>query len=406
MSKIDHTDSDLPVPQAFPEGDLVEAFELDAGGPGASPAGAEAPDIVIQKIDSPDEEAPRRAMITVRRRKPDTRLDKFLHSRFPKVSRTTIQRLIKQGDIVVNGRPTKNSYEMEGGDVIEITFPPPPVYDVAPEDIPLDILYEDDFVLALNKPAGIIVHPATRTQGGTIANALAFYCKSLSKTDDPFRPGIVHRLDKNTTGVMIIAKTDEAHWRLSQQFEDRTTQKIYLAIVHGTPDFDEDVIDVPIGQHPTVHDRYVATGFAERLGGKFEKKLSKSAVTRYRVMKRIRGYSLVELTPKTGRTHQLRIHMSHIKHPIVGDPFYGGRHLSVRQVTGRPEDPGEPCFTRQMLHAWRLTVTHPIHGKPLTVEAPLAADMVHLLELLGADAGDLMQKARERSARTLSKGEG
>jgi 23S rRNA pseudouridine1911/1915/1917 synthase len=157
-----------------------------------------------------------------------------------------------------------------------------------------------------------------------------------------------------------------------------------MAIVHGEPEFDEDVIDVPIGQHPTVHDRYVATGFAERMGGKFEKKLSKSAVTRYRVVKRLRGFALVELHPKTGRTHQLRIHMSHIRHPIVGDPFYGGRHVSIRQVTGRTTDPDEPRFTRQLLHAWRLTVTHPIKQTPLSLEAPLPADMREFLVLLGA----------------------
>ncbi|HKQ46804.1 MAG TPA: RluA family pseudouridine synthase [Phycisphaerae bacterium] len=387
------TDDDvLRADDTAPAGeDLLAEFQLDGlPAPSSAPPTSHLPhptsDIdedPIQRLDTPDEGEPRRAVIHIRRKLPGRRLDKYLMARFPRVSRTTLQRLIKQGDIVVNSLPTKKSYEVEFGDIIEITFPPPPIYDVAPEDIPLDIIYEDDYVLALNKPAGIIVHPATRTQGGTIANALAFYCQTLAKTDDPFRPGIVHRLDKNTTGIMIIAKTDEAHWRLSKQFEDRTTQKIYIAIVHGEPEFDEDVIDVPIGQHPVVHDRYVATGFAERLGGKFEKKLSKSAITRYRVIKRIRGYSLVELHPKTGRTHQLRIHMSHIRHPIVGDPFYGGRHVSVRQVTGRTTDDDTPRWTRQLLHAWRLTVTHPIKQTPLSLEAPLATDMKQFLELLG-----------------------
>ena len=371
------------------EGDLAEAFGLEdaaAAAPSArAPASVDDAEEPLVRVESADEEedAPRRAVIHIRRKLPGRRLDKYLMARFPRVSRTTLQKLIKQGDITLNGRPTKKSYEVEDGDIIEIAFPPPPVYDVAPEPIPLDIVYEDDYLLALNKQAGIIVHPASRTQGGTIANGLAHYCQSLAKTDDPFRPGIVHRLDKNTTGIMIVAKTDEAHWRLSLQFEERKTEKVYLAFVHGAPEFDEDIIDVPIGQHPTVHDRYVATGFAERLGGKFEKKLSKSAITRYRVLKRIRGYSVVELYPKTGRTHQLRIHMSHIGHPIVGDPFYGGRHVSRHQVSGRPEDGAEPYFRRQLLHASRLTVTHPIHQKPLTVHAPLAADMQEFLRLLG-----------------------
>ena len=338
-------------------------------------------DATIQRTDSPDDPRPRLRLV-IHSRLPGRRLDKYLHGRFRKLSRTTLQRMIKRGDILANGRPTKNSYEVENGDVIDLTMPVPEPYDVTPENIPLDIVYEDDFVLAVNKRVGMIVHPASRTQHGTIANGLAYYCTSLAKTDDPFRPGIVHRLDKNTSGILIVAKTDEAHWRLAMQFEQRTVQKMYLAVVHGNPEFDEDVIDVPIGQHPTVHDRYIATGFAERLGGKFQKKLSKEAVTRYRVAERFSGYSLIELYPKTGRTHQLRIHMSHVRHPIVGDPFYGGRHVSMRQVTGRPEDPEEPRFTRQMLHAWRLTVTHPIHQQPLVLEAPLAADMVELLELL------------------------
>jgi len=343
-------------------------------------------EISIKRTDPRDEDEPRRVQLVIRRRLPGRRLDKYLHGRFRKLSRTTIQRMIKQGDITVNDRPTKNSYEMESGDVIDITMPAPRPYEVIPENIPLDIVYEDDFVLAINKPVGIVVHPASRTQTGTIANALAYYCKSLAKTDDPFRPGIVHRLDKNTTGIMIVAKTDEAHWRLALQFEQRKTQKTYVAIVHGNPEFDEDVIDVPIGQHPTVHDRYVATGFAERMGGKFEKKLFKEAVTRYKVAERFSSYSLVELFPKTGRTHQLRIHMSHIRHPVVGDPFYGGRHISIRQATGRPDDPDEPRFTRQLLHARRLIVTHPIHETPLELEAPMPADLQELLDLLRAHA--------------------
>ncbi len=275
---------------------------------------------------------------------------------------------------------------MDAGDVVDIVLPPPEPYEVQPEDIPLDILYEDDFVLALNKRTGIIIHPARRSQGGTIANALAYYAKSLSHGEDPFRPGIVHRLDKNTTGVLIVAKTDEAHWRLALQFEQRTTQKTYLAVVHGEPEFDEDVIDAAIGQHPTVHDRYIATGFAERMGGRFARKLGKSAITRYRVEERFGGFSLVRLFPKTGRTHQIRIHMSHIGHPIVGDPFYGGRHVSRRQVTGRPDESDEPAFTRQMLHAHRLVVQHPIRGTPLELEAPLPPDLSELLSLLRSGA--------------------
>ncbi len=244
-----------------------------------------------------------RARIVIRRKMPGKRLDKYLNGRFRKISRTVIQRQIKRGEITVNGKPTKNSYEMDAGDVIDIVFPSPEPYEVVPQDIPLDIVYEDDFVLAINKPADMIAHPARRSQMGTVANAVAFHSSSLANTGGPFRPGIVHRLDKNTTGVMIVAKTNEAHWRLALQFERRETEKVYLAIVHGEPEFDEDVINVPIGQHPTVHDRYVATGFAERLSAKFAKKLSKEAVTRYCVRHRFGGFSLVELFPRrAGRT--------------------------------------------------------------------------------------------------------
>jgi 23S rRNA pseudouridine1911/1915/1917 synthase len=355
---------------------------------------------VVEQNENEDPQSPQHVRLIIRRKLPGRRLDKYLHGRFRKLSRTNIQHLIKQGDITVNGRPTKNSYEMNEGDVIDVTMPPPRPYRVTPENIPLDIVYEDEFVVAINKPTGIIAHPANRTQTGTVANAMAHHCAELARTGDPCRPGIVHRLDKNTTGVMIIAKTDEAHWRLSLQFEQRKTQKVYLGIVHGNPTFDEDVIDVPIGQHPTVHDRYIATGFAERMGGKFAKKLFKEAVTRYRVVERFSQYSLVELLPKTGRTHQLRIHMSHIRHPIVGDPFYGGRCVSIRQVTGRPEDPDEPHFTRQLLHAHRLTVTHPIKETPLVLEAPLPPDMQKLLDLLREHARPMPPDARRPPRRS------
>lgn len=320
--------------------------------------------------------------LKLRRKLPGRRLDKYLNGRFKRLSRTAIQRLIKQGSITVNGKPTKPSYEMEGGDIIDLVIPPPEPYEVIPENIPLEVIHEDEWVLAINKPIGIICHPARSTQKGTIANALAYYCRSLSHGEDPFRPGIVHRLDKNTSGVMIVAKSDEAHWRLALQFERRTTQKTYVAIVHGEIDRDEDVIDVPIGQHATVHDRYVVTGIAEKLGGRFEKSLGKEAVTHYHVVERFNGFTLVELKPKTGRTHQLRVHLSYIGHAIVGDPFYGGRHVSVRDLSGRPDDSSEPFFRRQALHAWRLEVMHPITEKPLVITAPMPADMQQVYDLL------------------------
>lgn len=376
---MDMAENEIPLEA---DGDEDAWDETESPDPvSAVEAGLDDEDVVERFRPATDTE-PRRARIVIARKLPGRRLDKYLHGRFRRISRSVIQRQIKRGEITVNGKPTKNSYEMEAGDVVEMSFPAPEPYEVTPENIPLDIVYEDDYVIAVNKPLGMIVHPARREQRGTVANALAYYSSSLAKTDDPFRPGIVHRLDKNTTGIMIVAKTDEAHWRLALQFERRETEKVYQAIVHGSPEFDENVIDVPIGQHPTVHDRYIATGFAERMGGKFEKKLFKEAVTRYKVLERYAGFSYVELYPKTGRTHQLRIHMSHIRHAIVGDPFYGGRNISLRHVTGLPSDSDELRWKRQMLHAHRLKVTHPIHGTPLELVAPLPPDMQELLEAL------------------------
>ncbi len=393
--RLEPGDASVPASEDADASREDELFDDDA----ESDALADDDEIVIRRTDPQDDGGQRHVRLVIRRKLPGHRLDKYLHGRFRKVSRTIIQRLIKKGEITVNGKPTKASYEMEGGDVVDLHFPPPEPYEVTPEDIPLDIVYEDDFVLAVNKAVGMIVHPATRTQRGTVANALAHYSSRLAKTDNPFRPGIVHRLDKNTSGIMIVAKTEEAHWRLALQFEKRTTQKTYTAVVHGNPEYDEDIINVPIGRHPTVYDRYIATGFAERMGAKFEKKLSKEAVTRYQVIERFVGFSLVELFPKTGRTHQLRIHMSHIRHPIVGDPFYGGRHLSIRDITGRPDDPSEPRFTRQMLHAHRLIVQHPIYEKPLELEAPLATDMRELIDLLRAHGRDVSRRGPNRPQR-------
>jgi 23S rRNA pseudouridine1911/1915/1917 synthase len=299
------------------------------------------------------------------------------------MGRTLIQRLIKQGDITVNSKPTKSSYEPDADDVIDVVIPPIEPWDVIPEEIPLNILFEDDYLLVLNKQAGIICHPAHSAQTGTLANGLAHYAESLSRGDDPFRPGIVHRLDKNTTGVMVVAKTDEAHWRISMQFEKRTVRKTYLGIVEGEPELDEDVIDKPLAAHPSIKDRYMVPGLRHR------PELQKQAVTRYRVAERFRGFALVELSPKTGRTHQLRVHMSYIGHPMLGDVQYGGHPFSEHDLTGSGST--EPLIPHQSLHALRLRFMHPISEQPVEFEAPLPDNILRVLELLrrhrSADAG-------------------
>lgn len=328
-----------------------------------------------------DEDQAERVRIRIRKRLPGRRLDKYLHGRFPRLSRTTIQRLIKQGAITVNGQPTKASYEMNDADVIELVIPPPEPREIVPEPIPLDIVYEDEHLLAINKQAGIICHPARGDQTGTLVNGLAYYAGSLSHGEDPFRPGIVHRLDKNTTGIMLVAKTDEAHWRLSLQFERRTVQKTYIALVHGEPQLDGDTIDAPIGVHPVVREKFAVMVRENKID------IAKSAVTHYEVAERFGDYALVKLFPRTGRTHQLRVHMSHTRHPIVGDLMYGGRALSEFDLSGDPAAPVEPLFAHQALHAWRIAFRHPILETRMELETPFPPKFKRAVELLRARAG-------------------
>lgn len=307
----------------------------------------------------------------------ESRLDVYLHNRHPRISRTVLQRYIKEGQVTVNGRPTKASYEPAAGDSIEIVLPPPPPSEVVPENIPLDIIYEDEWMLAINKSVGIICHPARATQTGTVANAVAFHAAGLSHGDDPFRPGIMHRLDKNTTGVMLIAKCDEAHWRIAMQFEQRTIRKEYFAICEGKFALDADIINKPLAPHPETTQRMIPAGINPPRQAMF-----KEAVTQYRVNTRYRGFTTVDLFPRTGRTHQLRVHMSTIGHPIVGDKLYGGRPVSEHDLAGRGSD--RPLIEHQALHARRLQLVHPILEKPLVLEAPLPPLLTGILELLDA----------------------
>lgn len=336
----------------------------------------------------------------------DRRVDQYVVDRVGYLTRNAVQDLIDEGLLTVNGRRTKASYRPKQGDVVAVVAPPPRAETIEPEDIPLEIVYEDDYILAINKQTGLIVHPARGVWNGTLVNALIHYGKvhghSFSKVNGPWRPGILHRLDRNTTGVMLVAKTDEAHWRLARQFELRTIQKTYLAISHGVPELTEDVIDLPIGR-----DKFIREKMAVR---KIESG-AKSAVTRYQVLEAIdhiagdshalqltsgqhaadhrkpmpaERFSLIKLFPKTGRTHQLRVHLSHQGHPIVGDTLYGGKVVeSTREPFGSPELPY--LFQRQALHAYEITFTHPITLKPMTLGAPLRDDILKLYRLLKSD---------------------
>jgi 23S rRNA pseudouridine1911/1915/1917 synthase len=320
------------------------------------------------------------------------RIDQYLVDRIGYLSRAGVQRVIADGLVTVNGRIIKASYHPRDGDEIDMVAPPKPVSELVPEPIPLDILYEDEDFLALNKQADLIIHPARGRWTGTLVNGLVHYGKKWSLAGGNWRPGILHRLDRNTTGVMLVAKSEEAHWRLARQFENRTIQKTYLAVCHGVPELLADVIDRPIGQ-----DRYVREKQAVRKvesGGK-------PAVTRYEVQEAFQTpaglelaesehasdrklphpperFSFIKLTPKTGRTHQLRVHMSAIGHPMVADTMYGGR------IFRAPAGPGAAPFefARQALHAAEITFVHPITLKMMTIQAPLPSDMTQLISTL------------------------
>jgi 23S rRNA pseudouridine1911/1915/1917 synthase len=301
----------------------------------------------------------------------ERRLDKYLHSRFSDLSRRFIQNAIKAGSVQVNGKIAKQSSKLNPGDKIDLTLPRQPSKEILPEDIPLDIIYEDSCLIILNKQPGILVHPARGNTHGTLVNALAFYSDKLSSGLGEFRPGIVHRLDKNTTGVMVVAKDDTTQWRVAKQFERRQVNKNYLAIVHGTPELTADRIKVPLGIHPRMREKYA-----------IRPDTGKEAITFYEVLESFRGFSLLKLTPKTGRTHQIRVHLLYIKHPIVADDMYGGRVVYPWQLADAEPAVQEPVISRVALHAHTLEFRHPKTDEMVKFEAPLPEDMQNLLDML------------------------
>lgn len=335
-------------------------------------------DEIIEQPATADETSARHVALRIRRKLPGRRIDKYLQGRFPHLSRAAVQRYIKDGTIKVNGRPTKASYEMCTGDLVEMTIPEPTPLEVIPQEMPIEVVYEDEYIIAVNKRAGVVCHPAHAEQTGTLVNGLVHYAMqkagTLSHGSAPYRPGVIHRLDKNTTGVMLIAKQDEAHWRLALQFEHRSVQKTYLAVVHGEIPLDGDTIDAPIGVHPVVREKFAVLVLENKIN------IAKNAVTAYEVAERFKGYTLVKLLPKTGRTHQLRVHMSYIGFPIVGDKMYGGRAISEHTIA----DSGSttPIFEFQALHAWRLRVKHPISEQYMEFEAPFHDAFKQLMNLL------------------------
>lgn len=292
--------------------------------------------------------------------KPEARLDAWLAEAVPEHSRSRWQSLIKNGRVTVNGAPCKANQKIRAGDRAEWSVPEATPAEPQAEDIGLNILYEDRNMIVINKPAGLVVHPAVGNETGTLVNALLHHCKDLTGIGGEKRPGIVHRLDKDTSGVMVIAKNEAAMNEISRQFKERETEKEYTAIIRGVPVPPRGTVETTIGRHP-VHRKKMAVNVRN----------GREAVSHYEVIERFTGAALIRIKIETGRTHQIRVHMAHIKHPVIGDGVYG-RTFHIKAP-------------RQMLHAAKLSLNHPKTGRRLTFEAPLPEDMEGLLRALRAD---------------------
>lgn len=284
------------------------------------------------------------------------RLDKFI--KIDDMPRSQIQKLIDEGNATVNGAPAKSSYKVKCGDCVVLSVPEPEVLDIKAENIPLDIVYEDEHLLVINKPQGMVVHPAPGNYEGTLVNALMYHCKdSLSGINGVMRPGIVHRIDKDTSGLLLVAKTNEAHLSLSKQIQEKTAKRHYVCVVCGILKTKKGIIDAPIGRHPT-----------NRLKMAVTPNNSKEAVTHFEVIEHLNNATYVACDLETGRTHQIRVHMLYIGHPIVGDPLYLNKNSYG--------------LNGQALHAQRINFVHPITGKEMEFTAPLPEYFNNLLDEL------------------------
>jgi 23S rRNA pseudouridine1911/1915/1917 synthase len=300
------------------------------------------------------------------------RLDRYLSEALPDVSRSRAQKLIEQGQIRVNEQVcTSKKVMVQVGDRIHITMPDAQPLDLQAENIPLEILYEDDHFLIINKPVGLVVHPAPGHEGGTLVNALLAHCDHLAGIGGVQRPGIVHRLDKDTSGAIAVAKTDQAHQHLQAQLKAKTARRDYLAVVYGAPAAQSGTINLPIGRH--LVDRKKMAIIPEEKGGRH-------AVTHWQVKERLGNYTIMQFALETGRTHQIRVHSAKMGHPIVGDPVYSaGRAVGVK-------------LAGQALHAWRLQLEHPVTGTTIAVTAPIPTTFLTLVDIL-----------RRRNSSTISR---
>ncbi len=299
-----------------------------------------------------------------------TRLDSFIASHLAEISRTRIQRAIEDGDVLVNQHVAKSSYRLHVGDHIEIDLPEPPPVDLIAEPIPINVVYEDDDLIVVDKPGGMVVHPGAGVDSGTLANALVYHFNSLSGVAGRIRPGIVHRIDKDTSGLLVVAKNDVAHEKLSDQFRDRKVFKRYTALVYGRVTNDLGAIEARLGRSPHNRTRMsVLKGDAGR-----------AAHTIYEVATRYQEFTLLNVQIKTGRTHQIRVHLAHIGHPVVGDSTYGGgRENSIRNTATRR---AIQSLDRHFLHSTELKFEHPRTGDSLEFRSPLAAELTAFLAII------------------------
>jgi 23S rRNA pseudouridine1911/1915/1917 synthase len=379
------------------------------------PGGKVDPEAIRRAMDAAEaaDEAPALPRITFTVKKDiQTRLDKYLTSRITFMSRNQLQKLIEGGGAVVNARPAKPSSKIQRGDTIEVVVPPPPDKGIRPEQIPLDVLFEDEHLIVLNKQPDIIVHPARSELSGTMINALTWHFQNVSKSggalsavgEEFARPGVVHRLDRHTSGCIVFAKSDEAHWKLGHQFEHRQVDKRYLAVVEGRVEPPVQVIEYPIGPHTSrekgYREKYIVRHddagrhavticrVREWYGQESETARQRDSDTGKKALVAkglplsrclavsLRRFSLVELELKTGRTHQIRVHMSHLGWPIVGDDMYGGKPFV--------DDAGRTIIARQALHACTLGFRHPITGEAMEFTAPVRGDIADLVRTLRA----------------------
>jgi len=288
---------------------------------------------------------------------PGDRLDRVVAAHMPDVSRAQVQRLIKSGAVTVNGRPSKPAYRVERGDRVRVTLPEEPEEAVHPEHIPLKVVYEDEHLLAVDKPAGMVVHPAVGHASGTLVNALLAYCPQVADVGGLERAGIVHRLDKDTSGLLLVAKDPQTHGALQRQFKRRQVRKTYLALVEGRVHPREGVIEAPVGRDRRARKRMAVT------------RTGRPATTQYRVVEVFRDHTLLEVRPHTGRTHQVRVHLAWLGYPVVGDRVYGHRRQRL-------------LSNRHFLHARELRFVHPATGEELTLTAPLPPELKTVLARL------------------------